>query len=88
MSEFEPVDFYSVTTGAKFTAKSPGEVTRLSYSRSHTRERSTAEAALFDPGAHKVAEVIDYLSKNPEQTQRVIEAEKTGQNRSSIVGSD
>jgi hypothetical protein len=86
--QVEPVDFYSIATGEKYTARSAEEITRLSYSRSHTRTYADAEVASFDPGQNTVAQVIEYLSKNPEQAARVIEMERAGQNRKTITGDE
>jgi hypothetical protein len=45
-----------------------------------------AEEGEFDPGDHTVSEVQDYLDAHPEDEQRVLAAEASGKNRSSIVG--
>jgi hypothetical protein len=42
----------------------------------------------FDPSAHTVAEVNDYLEQHPEDADRVIQAESAGKARVSIVGDD
>jgi hypothetical protein len=44
--------------------------------------------AEFDPGAHTVAEVNDYLAEHPEDADRVLEAEASGKARVSIVGDE
>jgi hypothetical protein len=41
---------------------------------------------VFDPSAHTVAEVEDYLAAHPEQTDAVLAAEAAGKNRTSLVG--
>lgn len=45
-----------------------------------------AEAKAFDPGEHTVAEVEDYLAAHPDETDAVLEAEKAGKNRTTLVG--
>ena len=45
-----------------------------------------ADDDVFDPGAHTVAEVNDYLAEHPDDADRVLEAERTGKARVSIVG--
>lgn len=44
------------------------------------------ESVKFDPAEHSVAEVFAFLVEHPEQTDAVIEAERNGKNRKSIVG--
>jgi hypothetical protein len=44
--------------------------------------------AEFDPSAHTVAEVNDYLDANPDDADRVLAAERDGKARVSIVGDD
>jgi hypothetical protein len=43
---------------------------------------------VFDPSAHTVAEVNDYLDANPDDADRVLAAERDGKARVSIVGDD
>jgi hypothetical protein len=43
------------------------------------------EAAAYDPGAHTVAEVQDYVTANPGQAQTVRDAEAAGKNRSTLL---
>lgn len=45
-----------------------------------------AEAAAYDPGAHTVSEVLQYIADNPEEEEAVLAAEAAGKNRASIVG--
>ncbi len=42
----------------------------------------------FDPGAHTVAEVEQYLDDNPEERDRVLEAEASGKARRSLLGDE
>lgn len=44
------------------------------------------EPDLFDPNDHTAAEVLDYLAANPDETDRVLEAEAAGKRRKSILG--
>jgi hypothetical protein len=46
------------------------------------------EGETFDPSAHTVAEVNDYLDAHPDDADRVLEAEAAGKARVSIVGDD
>lgn len=41
---------------------------------------------VFDPGDHTVAEVQDYIAANPDDADRVIEAEASGKARVGILG--
>jgi hypothetical protein len=94
-----PVDvtFYSTRTGAPYSTSDPVEITRLRASRGHAEDKSAALAqvapenadpGLFDPNSHTVSEVIEYLSANPGDYERVMEVERAGKNRAGIVGSD
>lgn len=40
----------------------------------------------FDPAEHTVAEVLEHLQENPDDTFAVLEAERDGKNRSSLTG--
>jgi hypothetical protein len=44
------------------------------------------DEAEFDPGEHTVAEVEDYLADNPDDADRVLEAERAGKNRVTLTG--
>lgn len=39
----------------------------------------------FDPSAHTVAEVLEYLAANPGEAEAVLAAEATGKGRTSIL---
>lgn len=39
----------------------------------------------YDPGAYTVAEVQEYVTANPDQTQAVRDAEAAGKNRSTLI---
>lgn len=39
----------------------------------------------FDPSEHNIDDVNAYLEENPNDLQRVLDAEKAGKNRSSLV---
>lgn len=41
---------------------------------------------LFDPSAHTVDEVNAYLADHPDDTDRVLEAERAGKNRTGVTG--
>jgi hypothetical protein len=95
----ETVTFYSTRTGASYATSDPAEILRLRVSRGHTEDKAQAEQeaeaggqadanSLFDPGTHTVAEVIEYLSANPGDYERVMEVERGGKNRAGVVGSD
>ena len=40
----------------------------------------------FDPGAHTVAEVEQYLADHPDEAEAVLEAEAAGKNRTTLTG--
>jgi hypothetical protein len=40
----------------------------------------------FDPSEHTVAEVEDHMAENPDDAERVLDAERAGKNRVSITG--
>jgi hypothetical protein len=42
-------------------------------------------AAPYDPGAHTVAEVQDYVTAHPGERSAILEAESTGKNRVSLI---
>ncbi len=46
----------------------------------------TGEAAGFDPAAHTVAEVEEHVATNPDDADRVLEAERAGKNRVTLTG--
>lgn len=41
---------------------------------------------LFDPGKHSVKEVKSYIEENPDDAERVLDAERAGQARTTLVG--
>lgn len=88
----DAVTFYSTRTGEPYTSTDATEITRLSSSRGHVLDKkdakAQAEAGSFDPSAHGVKEVVDFLTKNPGEHDRVVAAERSGRNRSSITGDD
>jgi hypothetical protein len=43
------------------------------------------EAPTFDPGAHTVAAVLDYVAEHPEQRDAVLAAEAAGKARKSLL---
>lgn len=77
--------------GVPFSTSDAGTITRLKY-RGYTvpgeadTDSTSFITTLFNPSEHKVDEVLAYLDGNPSDAERVIEAEKAGQNRVSIVG--
>lgn len=40
----------------------------------------------YDPGEHTVAEVQDYLAENPDQTEHVLDRERAGKSRVTLIG--
>jgi hypothetical protein len=44
------------------------------------------EEAEFDPSAHTVAEVQDHMAENPDDAERVLDAEAAGKNRVTLTG--
>ena len=40
----------------------------------------------FDPGKHSVADVLAYVEANPDDAERVLEAETAGKGRKGILG--
>ena len=43
-------------------------------------------ADVFDPSGHTVDEVLAYLDEHNDETERVLERERAGKNRASLVG--
>ena len=39
----------------------------------------------YDPGAHNVSEVVDFARENPDATQDLLDAERAGKNRSTLI---
>lgn len=77
----EPVTLYNPTDGTAVTTRTPAEAVRL-------RAAGYGETQAFDPEEHTVDEVQEHLSEHPEDTQRVVAAEKTGKGRRTILGSE
>ena len=48
-------------------------------------EEPPPEGDTFDPGAHTVADVEAYLDEHPDEIDRVLEAERAGKNRTTLV---
>ena len=44
-----------------------------------------SDADAFDPGAHTVADVEAYLDEHPDEIDRVLEAERAGKNRTTLL---
>jgi hypothetical protein len=42
--------------------------------------------AVFDPTEHTVAEVTEHVATNPDDADRVLEAERAGKNRVTLTG--
>jgi hypothetical protein len=40
----------------------------------------------FNPGEHSVADVLAYMAAHPERVEAVLDAERAGKNRKSVVG--
>lgn len=66
--------------GVPYRTSSPTEYTRLLMSR----EYSTTPP--FDPSAHTVAEVNEYIKAHPDEAPAVLKREREGQNRTTVVG--
>lgn len=58
---------------------------RLEQAQPQSVASSTAGENLYDPGRHKVDEVLDYAEDHPDEIARLIEAERAGKNRSTLV---
>lgn len=75
-----PVTFTATPSGAeppwKLNSLNPAFVTPLALA---------ADEGGFDPGAHTVAEVLDYVAENPDERATVLALEAAGQNRSTLV---
>lgn len=41
--------------------------------------------ATFDPGAHTISQVQDYVTANPAERSAVLEAESAGKNRTTLI---
>ena len=48
----------------------------------------TEESAAFDPSAHTVAEVQQYIAEHPDQRDAVLDAEADGKARVSLLGDE
>jgi hypothetical protein len=46
------------------------------------------DAEGFDPGEHTVAEVEEYLEQHPDERDAVLELERSGKNRTTLIGGD
>lgn len=87
--------------GTPYTTDDPNEITRLQTSRHHfpsppekpgdvggavAQQQHDVEAAQFHPADHGVAEVLDYVEKNPAEGARILAEEKAGAGRVTILG--
>lgn len=76
----DPITLYPPLGGQPITTTDPSEATRL-------QAYGYTDEPLFDPAEHKVEEVREHLTEHPEDTPRVVAAEKaSGKSRKSIVG--
>jgi len=62
-----------------FDMKAPGE-------EGEAVEGDEGADGAYDPGAHTVAEVLDYIAAHPDQEEAVIAAEEAGKGRAGILG--
>jgi len=46
------------------------------------------EVEAFDPGAHTVAEVEQYIADHPDEAEDVLALERSGKARVSLIGGD
>jgi Mg2+ and Co2+ transporter CorA len=87
----DPVMLYRVSDGAQYLVDTPAEkVTLLSAGYSETPPAPEDVVPVVDvqhPENHSVQDVEKFLSVHPELTETVVEAEKKGKNRATIVGS-
>lgn len=47
---------------------------------------AAVDEAQFDPSEHTVAEVQDYLAAHPDETDTVLERERAGKARTTLIG--
>lgn len=91
-SGVEPVEFYN-EDGASYIATEPGEINRFKLSRTHFLSPEAAAEPLqqddhrFHPGDTGVTvdDVLSYLDQNPDDIERVLDEERAGKNRSTIL---
>lgn len=90
----EPVTFV-VDGGGEYTSVDPGEINRLTLSRDYARVDAAPGAPVdpvtvdnrFHPESATVADVISYLAAFPSDAERVLDEERSGKARSTILGS-
>jgi hypothetical protein len=70
-------------TGEKYRTSNTLEIQRLVNGFGYEVEEPS-----FDPGEHDVKTVQEYIEDNPADASRVIEAERSGKARKTIVGED
>lgn len=59
--------------------------TQTPSAASETPQAPAEPDVVYDPSEHTVASVLDYVDEHPEQTERVLEAEENGKNRSTLI---
>jgi hypothetical protein len=70
-------------SGAEYRTSNELEIKRLTTGFGYT-----VKVPQFDPSEHTVKEVETYLADNPGDAARVLDAERAGQARVSILGKD
>jgi hypothetical protein len=80
----DPPDYEAVAAG-NAAADDAGAVPATSRTTKSSDSSGTV-AVSFDPGAHTVAEVEAYIDAHPDEEGAVLDAERAGKNRASLVG--
>ena len=85
---YPPAGSYPITVTA-VTGVAPlmaGQQREPEESAADEEEESSPEVPIaFDPAAHTVAEVEEYVDQHPDQVQELLDAEVAGKNRTTLV---
>jgi hypothetical protein len=72
--------------GAATPTRSVGTGSGTTSRTSSGSDSGGVVAVSFDPGSHTVAEVEAYIDAHPDEEDAVLDAERAGKNRASLVG--
>lgn len=71
--------------GREYHASNVLEIKRLTAGFGYTVKPEEGKTA-FDPDEHNVKDVVKYIGDHPDDAERVLDAERNGQARSTILG--
>jgi hypothetical protein len=81
----DPPDYDEVAANNKEGSAASGDDGAMGAA-TPDRSLTAGSGSSFDPSAHSVAEVQAYLNAHPDEEDEVLDAERAGKNRASLVG--